>query len=482
MSTLLDSGVTPISSVNSRVLCVDLDGTLVATDLLWESVISAIRRHPVVLVMLPMWLLQGRSHLKRRLAERAVLDFEALPYRREVVSYLEEARAQGRRIVLATASDSILAHGVARYLGLFDDVLASDGVTNLKGAAKADLLVKRYGERNFDYVGDCWVDIPCWDKAIDAITIGVFDTARVPHLRRLPDAAPAQPFRLSRLVAAVRPHQWIKNVLIFVPLLAAHLFSAAGAWSAFLAFLCLSFVASGGYVVNDLLDLASDRRHARKRTRPFASGDLAIPVGFAIVVVAWVLGFGIAALALPLDFVGILAVYLLGSIAYSVRLKREPVLDVMFLAGLYVVRVIAGGLATGVPVSTWLLAFTLFVCLSLAFLKRFIEIVAHVSDAQLPGRGYSSADAPWLQSAGLVSAYLSVVVLAIYVNNPDVTRLYAHPQRLLLMCPIILYWATRTWFKASRRILHDDPVVAVAVDPVTHVLLAMSVVILVSAM
>jgi 4-hydroxybenzoate polyprenyltransferase len=297
-----------------------------------------------------------------------------------------------------------------------------------------------------------------------------------------PDAPPVS--RVRPVVDALRPHQWVKNLLLVVPPVAAHRFDAGTAGAVALAFVSLSLCASGGYVLNDLLDLSADRQHHRKRHRPFASGRLSIRAGVLMIAACWAAGLGIALTLLPPLFVALTIGYMLCTAAYSLWLKREPVLDVMFLAGLYVVRVIAGGAATEVPVSTWFLAFTLFVCLSLAFLKRFIEVHAQRvagTDAPLPGRGYVAGDAPWLQSAGLTSAYLAVVVLAIYVNNADVTRLYAHPQRLLLVCPVLLFWATRSWLLAHRRKIHDDPVVAVAADPVTYVLGAIVAVIVFSA-
>jgi 4-hydroxybenzoate polyprenyltransferase len=296
------------------------------------------------------------------------------------------------------------------------------------------------------------------------------------------DALPGSRVRL--VVDALRPHQWVKNLLLIVPPLAAHRFDGGTVAAVSLAFVSLSLCASGGYVLNDLLDLAADRQHHRKRHRPFASGRLSVGAGALMIILCWAAGFGVALALLPPFFVVLTIGYVFCTAAYSLWLKREPVLDVMFLAGLYVVRVIAGGAATDVPVSSWLLAFTLFVCLSLAFLKRFIEVHAQRvtgTDAPLPGRGYVAGDAPWLQSAGLTSAYLAVVVLAIYVNNADLTRLYAHPQRLLLVCPVLLFWATRSWLLAHRRKIHDDPVVAVAADPVTYVLGAIVAVVAYSA-
>lgn len=458
----------------SRVLCVDLDGTLVATDLLWESLMSALRSRPWAVLALPYWLSKGRAHLKRRLAEISAVDFASLPYKPGTLRAVGEAFRLGRHTVLATASDRILADGVSNHLGIFREVLASDGVTNLKGHTKAAILVKRYGSGNFDYIGDSPADVPCWAEAADAITVGVVPVQKVPHLRELTpaDAEGGSPGRLRMLVRALRPHQWLKNLLLAVPAIGAHELGVSTLLEIALAFVSLSLVASGGYVLNDLLDLAADRRHPRKKGRPFASGSLSLLTGVTVIGLTWVVGFGIAALTLPAAFAWLVLVYLVGTAAYSISLKRVAVLDVLFLAGLYVIRVVGGGLATGVPVSTWLLAVTLFVCLSLAFLKRFIEVRAKGGEpsAAVLGRGYQADDAIWLQSAGLSTAYIAVLVLALYVNNPDVMRLYAHPERLLFLCPVVLYGATRVWLEAHRGKVHDDPLVAVAMDPVTYVL------------
>lgn len=282
------------------------------------------------------------------------------------------------------------------------------------------------------------------------------------------------PSTLRVLAQALRPHQWSKNLLVFLPVFAAHRFDAVTVGQIVLAFLALSFCASGGYVLNDLLDVSADRLHPRKRHRPFASGRLTTGTGVWLVALCWLLGFGIAIVQLPPMFAAFAAAYLLATVVYSTALKRIAVLDVLVLALLYVLRVLAGGVATGIPVSSWLLAFTLFVSLSLAFLKRFIEVRASAETSNVPGRGYRSDDASWLHSAGLSSAYLGVLVLALYVSSTDVTRLYAHPDRLLLACPVVLFWATRTWLLAHRAELHDDPVVAVALDPTTYVVLVLA--------
>jgi 4-hydroxybenzoate polyprenyltransferase len=288
---------------------------------------------------------------------------------------------------------------------------------------------------------------------------------------------------LPPLIAVLRPHQWLKNLLVLVPAVAAHRIDWTTGRSVILAFVTLSLCASGGYVINDLLDVNADRGHPRKRLRPLALGQLSVTSAIALVILTWSAGFGIGVATLPGAFVWTLAAYLAGTVAYSIWLKREPSLDVVVLAGLYVLRIIAGGTATAIPVSTWLLAFTLFLCLSLALMKRFIEVHAQPTAVDLPisRRGYRADDAQWLHSAGLTAAYLSVVILAIYVNNPSVTLLYAHSDRLLLVCPLLLYWSTRIWLRAHRRGVHDDPVLLVALDPVTYVLLAICVLIVAAA-
>jgi len=279
----------------------------------------------------------------------------------------------------------------------------------------------------------------------------------------------------SPLLKALRPHQWLKNLLVLVPALAAHRLDLESFLVAGAAFVTFSFAASGGYVLNDLHDLESDRLHPRKRHRPFASGALSRTTGVVLVALLWSISFGLAAAVLPNAFVLVIAVYLAATMAYSWRLKREPVLDVVILALLYVIRVLAGGVAGNIFLSNWLLAFTLFVSLSLAFLKRFIEVRDYKGSEDIPGRGYRGDDAAWLHSAGLSAAFVATVVLAIYANSDDSARLYRHPERLLLLCPLLLYWATRAWLRAHRGEMHDDPVVAVAFDPSTYVVVAISV-------
>lgn len=470
-------------SATQRALCVDLDGTLIGSDTLWECFVSVLREKPRVLSQLPFWLLSGRAHLKQQLARVSSIDAATLPYREEVVTFLRRESASGRHIMLATAADRTVATAVADHLGLFDAVIASDGRSNLKGRAKATRLVEMFGDRQFDYIGNSTADIPVWQAAAMPLLAGGARIKGIDNLHSIDrtgtpvhgHSSTAAP--LSRvLMKTLRPHQWIKNLLVLIPALAAHRFDASTIRNAVLALIALSLCASGGYIFNDLLDVSADRRHARKRHRPFASGRLSIGTGAILVVLTWLIGFGIGGMLLSPMFAAIMLAYVATTVAYSAALKRVAVLDVMILAGLYVFRVITGGVATGIAVSNWLLAFTLFVSLSLAFLKRFIEVraVAATGGTSIPGRGYRGDDGAWLHSAGLTSAYLSAIILALYVTSGDVTRLYSHPDRLLFACPVVLYWATRTWLLAHRGEIHDDPVVAVATDPVTYVVLGLT--------
>jgi len=374
-----------------------------------------------------------------------------LPYREEFVRFLREEHARGRRIVLATASNHLLADCVAAHLGLFAEVIASDHQHNLRGRAKAARLVERFGQHGFDYAGNSRPDLPVWREARHCLVVG----------RPRPDLSdatvfPAETRTVYHLLRVLRPHQWTKNLIIFVPLLTAHrLDTPALLRSAALAFAAFSLCASALYVLNDLFDLDADRRHAGKQNRPFASGALPIPVGFILVPV---LLAGAAALAatLPARFALVLGAYLGLTTAYSLWIKRLTLLDVFLLAGLYTIRLVAGHEATGVPYSAWLLVFSMFIFLSLALVKRFQEL--HTYNSHAPGRGYTPGDLELIASLGTSSGYLSVLVLALYVNSDQVRTLYHHPLRLLLICPLFLFWISRVWLLAHRGQFHDDPV------------------------
>jgi 4-hydroxybenzoate polyprenyltransferase len=461
-----------------RPLCVDLDGSLVSTDLLHECFVSAVRGAPWVAILSAFWLLRGIAHLKRNLAERADFDVSALPYRDEVVSFLREERRKGRRVVLATASWQPLAQRVADHLGLFDEVIATTSGMNLKGAAKAQELVRRFGERGFDYLGNSPEDLPVWRVSEHAYVVdggGRLADAVAPHSPPLRVfAAAGFRDRVAAALRAARPYQWSKNLLVLVPLIAAHRVGEAPALlQGALAFAAFCLTASSAYIANDLADLGADRLHPRKRHRPFAAGHLPIPLGAAIMVATLAGAAGLAAL-LSAGFQLSLAAYLALTIAYSLALKRVAMLDVISLAALYALRIVAGGFAIGAPVSFWLLAFAMFLFFSLALVKRYSELLALEEGGArtAPGRGYSGHDAEVVLAIGTASGMVSALVLALYINGETAKDLYSRPVLLWLLCPILLYWISRMWLLAARGQMHDDPVLFAVRDRASYLVAA----------
>jgi 4-hydroxybenzoate polyprenyltransferase len=448
-------------------LCVDLDGTLLRSDLLLESLLSMLARRPWLAVLLPVWLLGGKARLKREIALRGPVDAALLPYDERVLGLL---RASGsRHRVLCTASDICLAEPIARHLGCFDEVLASDGRTNLAGHNKAAALVERFGERGFEYLGNAPVDLKVWRHAASAYVVNAPASLvqRAGHVCGQVQHMPLEGAGLRVWIKAFRLHQWLKNLLVFVPLLAAHRFTDQDAiLLSGLAFLAFGLSASGVYVLNDLLDLEADRAHPRKCLRPFAAGTLSLRSGLLAAPLLTLTGLGLAVLVSPL-FAVVLGGYYLLTLCYSLGWKRVPILDVILLAGLYTVRIIGGAAAIGTAPSFWLLAFSMFIFLSLALLKRYIEFVglAQRGEVQASGRGYRLDDQPLLLSLGGSAGYLSVLVLALYINSPESQALYRHPEFLWLLCPLLLLWISRAWMKAHRGTMHDDPVVFAATDP-----------------
>jgi 4-hydroxybenzoate polyprenyltransferase len=457
-----------------RPLCVDLDGTLLATDSLHELALALARERPLDLLRLPLWLAGGRAALKARLGERVRLDPALLPYRPEVLAALRAARAEGRRCVLVTAADAGLAGSIAAHVGVFDEVLASDGRDNLKGRRKAERLVERFGAGGFEYVGDAAADLPVFEAAGSASLAGAGQrlrrraAARVPLGRSL-DERPGAAERAGVWLHALRLHQWAKNLLLFVPLVASHrLLEPALLAATAQAFLAFGLCASAVYVGNDLSDLAADRAHPTKRRRPFASGALGAAPGVAAAALLLALGLALAA-RLPPAFGAALVGYLAANAAYSLWLKRVAIADVVLLAGLYTLRVVAGGAAAGIAISPWLLAFSLFFFLNLAFLKRYVEVrrVAAAGAVDVPGRDYRAADLPLLATMGVAAGYLAVVVLALYVQSDYVVRLYGTPAVLWLAAPLVGYWTSRAWLVAHRGEMDDDPVLFALRDRVT---------------
>jgi 4-hydroxybenzoate polyprenyltransferase/phosphoserine phosphatase len=468
-----------------RPLCVDLDGTLVKSDTLIDSLLVLARTYPARFLRLPIWMARGKASFKAYVTEQVALDVAHLPYNRKLLQYLTEERRRGRALYLATGADTHLAQRVADHLGVFDGVLGSDGTTNLTGNKKLDSLRSRLGASEFDYVGNDAPDLPLLARAAEPL---VANPSR--RLRRGLRARGIRPERtfdergrnLNSLAKALRPHQWAKNLLIFLPLLLAHVVVIDRLLMAVLAFCCFSLTASATYIVNDLLDIEADRRHPVKRLRPFASGDLSAFAGLTLVAAFLLLAFCGARL-LPLAFLGWLSLYLISTLAYSLYLKRIALVDVLVLSGLYTLRLLAGSAATHSHISPWLAGFSVFLFFSLAIVKRFAELENLRSSGSLPrnGRGYLVADLEQLRSFGTSSAFAAVMVFAIYISSREVVMLYRHPETLWLIMPLMILWLCRVWLRASRGSLDEDPLVFALTDKMSLVIGAAVAVIVVLA-
>ncbi len=451
-------------------LVFDLDGTVLRTDSLLEALLRLAKSNVLKLIGLLPALISGKAVLKERLATLVDIDPRHLVYNCDVLHYATRARTLGRPIYLVTAADQKIARKIADHLQLFDGVFASDGAVNLKGVTKARFLVDMFGQAGFDYVGNAEADRYICRKARRAAM--VLPSART--LRLVQADCPDVEIigyragvwsRLRLIVKAMRLHQWAKNVLVYAPVLASHHLEAETLGHATLAFFAFCMCASGAYIINDLLDLPHDRLHASKRHRPFASGNLSLAVGPFLL--ALVFGAAIAlASTLPPEFSMVLLTYVVATILYSLLLKKYVVADVLFLAGLYSIRVFAGGAATEIAISPWLLAFSTFLFLSLAIVKRLSELtlLGRQEGREVAGRGYVADDLPMLQSMATASGYISVLVLALYVNSSDVRILYHSPQVLWLLCPVLLFWISRILILSQRGQMHDDPVVFALTD------------------
>lgn len=442
-------------------LVVDLDNTLLRVDLLAEQLPGALIRDPLALPRVLGWLLAGRAQLKEALAERNPIDPATLPYNEAVLAWLGDEHARGREIWLASASHRSHVEAIAAHLGLFAGTLGSDGRHNLKGRNKRDALVARFGAGGFDYAGDSRADLAVWRDAHAAIVVGndAGLASQAAALVRVERRLPVPRAGLSGWLRALRLQQWLKNGLVIVPLLTAHRWADAdAAFAALLAMLAFCLCASAVYLLNDLADLADDRAHPVKRHRPLASGLL--PVRQALVAILVLLGLALAlTLQLPPAFGGWLTAYLAATTAYSISLKRRPIVDVVCLAGLYTARLLAGAAAIGVAASFWLLAFSMFLFLSLALIKRFAELQRHAP----PGggriaRNYDTADLPVIIAGGLGAGLAAVLVLALYIQSEHTLRQYSQPEWIWGACPVLLYWVLRAWFRANRGEIDEDPV------------------------
>lgn len=452
-------------------LVVDLDGSLIRTDLLVESLLSFVRKNPLKFLSPLLWLIDGKANLKRRLAEATSIDATTLPYNDEILELIKQERNAERTVVLATASHEILANKVANHLGLFDTVLATSGETNLSAKRKRDVLVERYGVRGFDYVGNSYDDLPVWKACGEAVLVNPSS--------RLETLCIAETKKVVRTIAptmrawlkAMRLHQWAKNLLLFVPLVASHRLLEAELWiDGLLAFFVFGMCASATYLMNDLLDLADDRLNRSKKFRSIPDGRVPIVKAVIIVPVLMLLAFLASAVFLPFGFLMALAAYCLLTVAYSMTLKRRMMVDVITLSLLFTIRVIAGVYALDLELTFWILAFSMFMFLSLALVKRYSELLDAHNQGSLgktPGRGYYPSDLPMIASLGASAGVMSVLVLAMYTQQESIFALYSKPEIIWLTCPMLLFWIGRVWMLTHRGEMNEDPVYFAVTDRIS---------------
>lgn len=440
-------------------LAVDLDGTLIHGDTFFESILAFLAANPFGVFALAMWFTKGRAFVKAKLAGFAPQP-EELPYDARVLDYLRAERAKGRRLALATATDRKIADAIAAHVGVFDDVFASDGVINLKSVRKADALAAAYPD-GFVYAGNESADLHVWSKAKAAVVVNASETltAQARALGPVELVLPDERNAFGAMVRALRPRQWVKNVLVFIPLVAAKGWDDASGWTgALLAFIALCCAASGVYLFNDAFDIPADRRHPRKRNRPFASGAVSPAIGLALSVALAAIGMVVGGIAGVAVFV---LLYMALSSIYTIWLKRLVVVDIFVLASLYGLRVLLGGEASAHPASSWMLAFCGFFFLSLALVKRVTEIEGAPENIR---RGYTIADATVLKAMGIGSAFAASLVLALYVQSDVATLAYDSPAWLWVLPASSIFWLCRVWLLTGRGEMPDDPVVHAVSD------------------
>lgn len=447
----------------SKVIVSDLDGTLIKSDLLYEALLILIKSNPIYLFAIPFWLFSGKAVLKDNIFSKVEIKPDELPYNYELINYLKSKKEAGFKLVLATASPESIANIIASHIGIFDEVFGSSRKLNLKSKNKADLLVEKFGENGFIYAGDSEADIAVWRRAKSAITVN----KNIPkNFNKEKSFTTKKRSYLKSLIKQIRVYQWVKNVLLFLPALMAHFTDLPFYYDIIIAFFAFSLTASSVYVLNDLLDLGSDRKHPRKKNRPFAAGDIPILHGLAFFPILLILGFGISFFLLPIEFFVTLIIYYTITTLYSFKFKRIAIIDVLTLGALYTIRIIAGGKAVDVEISPWLLAFSMFIFMSLAFLKRYTELLLMIASnkEKASGRGYQVGDKDLLLAFGAASGFMAVLVFALYTNSEQVKSLYTKPDLLLLVNVFLVYWITRVWLLAHRGKMTDDPIVYTGKD------------------
>lgn len=475
-----------VSNQLPHVICVDLDGTLIRTNILVELFVGLLRSCPWLIFHCPIWLLKGKVCLKRELAKRISLAVGLLPYNEKLIHYLRHQKSLGRQIVLATASDERIARAVADHLGWIDEVIASDGRVNLRGSTKADALVKRFGKAGFAYAGNDRTDLPVWEAAGSAIAVSNSSRLIKQVRGNLEYLISEKRQYFGSSIRAIRIYQWVKNLLVFVPLfVTGQPFNPTLLGTASEVFLCFSLTSSGVYILNDLMDLEADRAHPRKRSRPFANGSMSLVWGLWFGPGLIALGLGMSVTVSPL-LAGLLLTYVLLTTAYSLYLKTKPLIDVFSLSLLYTIRILCGAAALTISLSIWLLSFSGLLFLSLAFLKRVAEMSRVQEGSPIPQRmarrGYSHVELEQISSMGIASSFSATIVLALYINSDAARHVYGTPQILWALVPLCLFWLCRLWLSARRGQVDDDPIVYAAKDWVSWLVVVLLATVYISAL
>ncbi len=466
-----------------NILAVELDGILVKSDMLVETFLSAFSRDLLIPLKSLLVLNKGKANLKSYLYRNSDIEVKTLPYNQEVIDFVKSHRENGGKVALVTGSDQRLASEVSDYLGLFDLVYGTTNNKNLIGSAKARFQKEIFGMKNFDYIGNSIDDIQCWEYANRAIT---FNAKK--RIERSCEKVNSNSLHLENLdnynlllnfLKEIRPHQWIKNILVFIPLIAAQKFYPNLIIESILAFFAFSFVASNVYIINDLFDLKVDRNHPKKCQRPLAAGNLSLFNGFIGGFLLLILGFTFA-FKVGLLFSIILIIYYISTLFYSLFLKQKSLFDILLLSKLYTIRLIGGGVATNLEISFWLLAFSIFVFLSLAAVKREAELIElkERGKMEIYGRGYKVSDLNYISTVSICSGLISSLVLALYINSPKVLDLYLNPRLLWIACFLFLVWILRICFKTQRGEMEYDPIIFASKDRFSKIIF-LSIIILV---
>lgn len=462
----------------------DLDDCLLKTDMLYEQWLKAIKKNPLVIFLSVLWLLKGKAYLKEQISVRTVVNAKLLPYRAEVLELINEWKTKNDgKVILASASNQAWVERVREHLGIFDSILASSQSINLKGKIKLLEIQRVTQGLPFIYAGDSSADLPIWEKAEHIIAVNASEglTKKILQLKKESTFINDKPFLLKLLLKQLRPHQWAKNALIFLPALAAHtILEPLVLKDGFIAFLGFSAAASLVYILNDLLDLDSDRNHRTKKNRPFASGGLSLKWGLTLAPLLFSISLG-TTFFLPLSFLWIIFFYLVLNLLYSFLLKQKEILDIILLSSMYTLRIFAGAAATGIGVSEWLFSFSTLFFFSLACVKRCTELNRSKNKVSIDGRGYRQNDYDIISNLGVGSGLLSILVVLLYLQSNVVQNLYKRPDLLWLLTPVLLYWVSLIWLRTSRDLISDDPVIYAIKDRSSWVCLILLALILVTA-